>query len=500
MESSKLGINIGPGLTIPFDNLLGKCIAILGIRGSGKTNTSAVLIEELLSKGMPIVVVDIDGEYWGLKERFEVVVAGKSARTDISIGPEHGAPLARESLRLGIPLILDVSGFMIDDINTFLLEFFTCLWKESGARRTPYHIVLEEAHEFIPQNVKTNLKEILVRIALRGRKRGLGLTLVSQRSAKVEKDILTQAELLLLHKVVHPTDIRVYKDLIPWSPKQVEDAILQLKQGQAIFLFHESVQHIAVRKRHTFHAGFTPDLKETKLPELKQISEELIKAISQATKVRINNKDQLTILQKEINKLRLQLAERDKQIEQLENQLQSLSRLKVSMDERALEKIFASIKSISQAESNEPSLTIDHGYRTISTSNENKEQPSGEVFFSRYSEPIKLHGIRIMNRILALNEVQKAVLKLLISRHPSAYTYSQIASWLEYSESTIYKNNPSNLVQMGLFGRKRRANGYHFWSTLEQFITEEFSLYIPEITEEDLEEIFVFFRDWICTI
>ncbi|MEW6276081.1 MAG: DUF87 domain-containing protein [Bacillota bacterium] len=498
MDASQSSINIGQDLVLPLDNLLGKCIAILGIRGSGKTNTSAVLIEELLAGGMPIVVVDIEGEYWGLKERFEVIVVGKSARADIMIGSEHGAPLARESLRLGIPLILDVSGFMMDDINALLLDFFTCLWQESGAKRTPYHIVLEEAHEFVPQNVKTDLKEILGRIALRGRKRGLGVTLVSQRSAKVEKDILTQAELLLLHKVVHPSDLRVYKDLIPWPHKQVEENVLQLKQGEAIFLFRDYCQRVTVRKRYTFHAGFTPDLKEAKLPELKKTSDELIKAITRVTQLGGAKKDRLATLKKEVEKLKLQLAERDKQIEQLESQLQLLSRLKVNMDERILAKIFENvIKGRSQSQSS--LITEQKHISTIINKEKNESRLDGS-FFERFSEPVKLHGIRIMKRILTLNEVQKAVLKLLVSRHPSAYTYSQIASWVEYSESTLYKNNPSNLIQMGLIGRKRKGDGYHFWSTLHEFITEEFSIYIPEITEDHLDEIFDFLRNWICTL
>ena len=35
--------------------------AILGVRGSGKSNTASALVEELLDKGVPIVVVDIEG-------------------------------------------------------------------------------------------------------------------------------------------------------------------------------------------------------------------------------------------------------------------------------------------------------------------------------------------------------------------------------------------------------------------------------------------------------
>ncbi len=145
-------------LHLDIASFVGKSTALLGITGSGKTNTAAVLIEELLSNGLPLTIVE--------EESYE-----------------------------------------------FLSEYFTRLWEIAGKERKPYQIVLEEAHEFIPQGTTTPLKQMLTRIALRGRKRGLGMILMSQRSAKVEKDVLTQTSLLFLHKVVHPTDMRVYKDV-----------------------------------------------------------------------------------------------------------------------------------------------------------------------------------------------------------------------------------------------------------------------------------------------
>lgn len=43
-------------------------IAVLGATGSGKSYTVGVLIEELLEKGYPVVVIDTHGEYYGFSE------------------------------------------------------------------------------------------------------------------------------------------------------------------------------------------------------------------------------------------------------------------------------------------------------------------------------------------------------------------------------------------------------------------------------------------------
>jgi DNA helicase HerA-like ATPase len=73
---SVLSIDSLNGFELQTQTLVGRSIAVLGITGSGKTNTAAVLIEELLSNDLPLTIVDIEGEYWGLKERFEILVAG----------------------------------------------------------------------------------------------------------------------------------------------------------------------------------------------------------------------------------------------------------------------------------------------------------------------------------------------------------------------------------------------------------------------------------------
>jgi hypothetical protein len=104
-----LALNIDSSNTfqIQTQTLVGRSVAVLGITGSGKTNTAAVLIEELLSNGLPLTVVDIEGEYWSLKEKFEVLVAGRSQHAELEVGPNNAAQLAEISLKRGISIILD---------------------------------------------------------------------------------------------------------------------------------------------------------------------------------------------------------------------------------------------------------------------------------------------------------------------------------------------------------------------------------------------------------
>ncbi len=271
-----LQIDVEGKLQVEAADLVGESVAVLGIKGSGKTNTAAVLIEELLVAGLPLTIVDPEGEYWGLKECFEILVVGQGDHVDMEIDTDQVAGLAEFSVRQGVPVILNLEGYDRDEAAALLQRYLRTLWQVCFQVRRPYELVLEEAHEFVPQGVRTPVKEILARIALRGRKRGLGLISISQRSARVDKDLLTQAAVLFLHQVVHPVDMKVYQDLIPLPPREVEEQVRQLARGQAIALLHNQVQVARIRVRHTFHVGATPGLDRATQPELRRIDAGLL--------------------------------------------------------------------------------------------------------------------------------------------------------------------------------------------------------------------------------
>jgi len=144
----------------------------------------------------------------------EILVVGKSGNVDIELDPGDAGIVAEVNLGKGIPVILDISGFLSEEQYEFLYNFFTVLWNLASKLRRPYVIALEEAQEFIPQGVKTPLKELLTLIARRGRKRGLSVIIISQRTTLVDKNALTQAPIRFLHHVASGNDLEIYYDLI----------------------------------------------------------------------------------------------------------------------------------------------------------------------------------------------------------------------------------------------------------------------------------------------
>ena len=332
-------LHISDDLDFSLEEIIGKCIGILGIRGSGKSNTAGVIFEELLKHNYPLTVVDIDGEYFGLKEEYELLVIGQGKNVDITIEPEDAPQVAEISLKQSIPVVLDLSGYLKDEQRDMLKHYFTALWNWAGKLRKPYMIGIEESHEFIPQGKKSELKEIITRLSLRGRKRGLGAVIISQRSAKVEKDVLTQAGMLFLHRVVHEADMKVYNDLLPWKKGKVREKVNQLDTGDCIFLDEKSTKQIYVRERSTFHAGFTPSLDTVDTPQLKQVGESIIDAIEEAKKKGKRKKSKVDQLEEQVEELQNELAEKTEKVKELKRTAETLGYIEVDLDPPDLPKV-----------------------------------------------------------------------------------------------------------------------------------------------------------------
>ena len=454
-----LNIFEGYGREIRLVDVLGKCVGVLGIRGTGKTNTAAVLVEELLKNNVPVAIVDIDGEYWGLKEKYEILLVGKGENCDIRVEMGHAEALARISVEKGVPMVLDMSDFLASDMEAFLLDFSKALWEFSGKVRRPYFLVLEEAHEFIPQGPRTLLKEYLTRIALRGRKRGLGVILVSQRSARVEKDVLTQAEMLFLHKVVHPVDLRVYKELLPLDSAEVDDVVPKLDVGEAIFYYRGEAEKVRIRKRYTFHAGYTP-LEVSRRPlKLKSISREILRIIEEAKKVSKRREDEIYRLRRENEILKAKLEEQGKIIRKLQDQVELLSKLRVKVE---------------QASTPAPVILGTEFDSTIS-----------KTVFEIQRVLLRVFG-RLPPSVLA-------TFKVLEENYPRWFTYQELAEWTGYSVKTVSGKGFRKLCRLGLVERSRRLRNVVFRSNLKDFIEKR--LRFSSFKSVDVDKVYGIVRN-----
>jgi len=248
------------GFAFPTSEILTGRGFITGKSGAGKSNTSNVIAEELLELGLPFVIVDIDGEYWGLKESYSIQRAGVADDVDFDLSFETVPTLVDLVLEDTTPLILDLADVPEEDSHDLLEEFVRQLFDRENDVRKPCLLFVEELHEFLPQRGgKDDLANLLIRVAKRGRKRGLGVCGMSQRPAAVDKDFITQCDWIVWHRLTWENDVSVVTQIL--GSAAAED-VQELETGEALVMtdWDEEVTRVQFRRKRTFDAGATPDL------------------------------------------------------------------------------------------------------------------------------------------------------------------------------------------------------------------------------------------------
>ena len=248
------------GFGFPTSEILTGRGFITGKSGAGKSNSSNVVAEELLELGLPFVIVDIDGEYWGLKEQYAIERAGRGDDVDFDLSLESVPDLVDLVLEDTTPLILDISAIPEDETDAILEAYVETLFERENDVRKPCLLFVEELHEFLPQRGgHDDLGELLIRVAKRGRKRGLGMCGMSQRPAAVDKDFITQCDWIVWHRLTWENDVSVVSQILG---SEAAEEVQDLETGQALVMtdWDEEVTRVQFRKKRTFDAGATPDL------------------------------------------------------------------------------------------------------------------------------------------------------------------------------------------------------------------------------------------------
>lgn len=244
---------------------------VIGSSGSGKSYTVGVICEELCKNHVPFALIDIEGEYPALKEKYEAIWIGEEEQCDLRWSAIDLDELAKHAL-YSPPLILDLSD--VSSPKEKVSKLLTGIYSEISKQRVPYLIVLEEADRFIPQS-KDKL-QIFDEIARRGRKRGLGLMLCTQRPSLVDKNVLSQCANQLIGKLVIKNDLQSVAQF--FQSRGLPKQLTSLSPGMFYALGGMSPipACIKIRKRITRHGGITPKLASRIVKPSKEVIERLL--------------------------------------------------------------------------------------------------------------------------------------------------------------------------------------------------------------------------------
>jgi len=124
-------------------------------------------------------------------------------------------------------------------------------------------LITHNCHEFLPKEGKTSATDALIQLLREGRQPGISLLLATQQPGMIHRDVLTQSDVVIAHRVTAKPDIDalnyIMQTYLLADIKTYLDNLPRLK-GSAIILDDNSerIYPIRVRPRFTWHGGEAP--------------------------------------------------------------------------------------------------------------------------------------------------------------------------------------------------------------------------------------------------
>jgi Helicase HerA, central domain len=261
-------LNLASNLSLTPDAAR-RVFAFLAMRGAGKTWAAAVLAEEMLKAGVPIIVLDPMGVWWGLQVGFDgkgkglpvVVFGGEHA--NLPLEPDKAEKMADALIQSNVSCVIDISDLSHAAVQRFVPAFLDELRRKNTNDR---HVLIEEADVIAPQKPQRNETVCLGAVdnfVRRGGNRNLGCSLISQRSAVVNKNVLTQSDFLVVLRTNAPQDKKAVSE---WAVRRTDDkkalntwldSLSDLEDGEA-YVWGPDMNVPGLRTRfrirETFHA------------------------------------------------------------------------------------------------------------------------------------------------------------------------------------------------------------------------------------------------------
>jgi len=184
------------------------------------------------------------------KARWKVISGLETLRNS---GVFDGKPISMKQLvRRGNASIINLKGVEPRIQELILAKIAKDLFNAIKLGEIPpFFFLVEEAHNFCPERGFGDAlsSQILRTVASEGRKFGFYLCVVSQRPARIDKNVLSQCNTQIILKITNPNDLRAIGQSIEGFTPGMEDDIKELSIGQALIVGECVEQPITVNIR-----------------------------------------------------------------------------------------------------------------------------------------------------------------------------------------------------------------------------------------------------------
>jgi len=209
-ENIILGDNIGFPLKLIYQVLF-----IGGKRGSGKSYTAGVMMEEFNRLGLQFVcfdALDAHGYISGLNG-VESISPNKTETINMR-------KLVEKLISGNSSLIVNMEGLPLETQQKLVADYCETLLEMGASDDSPKRglmNVFEECQDFVPQMGRPESFSPIVRLCKLGRSKGYGVSLISQRPAAVSKEALSQASIYAVHNIINTKDLGALKEQLSFG-------------------------------------------------------------------------------------------------------------------------------------------------------------------------------------------------------------------------------------------------------------------------------------------
>ena len=166
---------------------------------------------------------------------------------------------ANELVKQNQLTIINLKGSSKEIQETVANSIVTDLFEKRKIEEIPpFFLIIEEAHNFCPDRGFGEAKssKIIRAVASEGRKFGLGIAIISQRPARVDKSVLSQCTSQIALQVTNPNDLKAISTSFEGITTETEDEIKNLPIGKALIIGAADYPiFVDIRVRRSEHGG-----------------------------------------------------------------------------------------------------------------------------------------------------------------------------------------------------------------------------------------------------
>ena len=268
-ERPEREILLAANLGLDIDEVIEAGVFVAGMKGSGKSELAAHLMEQLARFPVPQIVYCLKGDFTSL--------VASHFMNGLIMTRQHLYDV-RTILSCRLQVVVDLRSwetmeeraYVIASLNQALLKHAMALPEQL---RIPWFVHLDEAQQFVSQQKPVGIElptwkwvtQAVTNLGILGRSYGAVPCLYTQRIADIHKDVISQQEFRVFMKVALDNDLKRYEEYISAKTARRQD-IQRFRAGDAVVILPDGRQFIThFLRRESKHGSHTPHLTQALL-------------------------------------------------------------------------------------------------------------------------------------------------------------------------------------------------------------------------------------------